>query len=344
MSIYDKVTLLGAVRQMERPHTFLRDTFFPRFATSPNEKIEIDMVKGNRKVAPFVHPVRGGKVMENEGYATESYKAPLVAPEKIIRASDLNKRLPGEDPYGATSPDDRAAAQMASNLEEMEDAITRREEVMCAQAIFNGQIHVKGDGLDEVIDFGLKNKIKVAILWNNPSSDKLADIKAAYEKVQEEGYVNPGICIMGKNAVKEFLNDEKVQKLLDVKNINLAKIEPKKLPNGATFIGRINELDLDIYTYNAMYFDDFTDPDVPKNKYFVPENKFALLPMNADYYMAYGAVETVDEETGDVALTEGMRVPDSYVLRKPARKVVNLSSRPLPIPSKADSWAVVEVL
>lgn len=343
-TIYDKQVLMGVVRQMESPTTFLRDTFFTGVATSTSEFIQIDMVKGNRKVAPFVHPVKGGKVMENEGFRTETYTPPLVAPEKIIRASELNKRSPGENPYEQKSPDERAAQKVVENLEELEDSNTRREEVMCSQAIFEGRAHIVGEGLNEVIDFGLTNKIDLATKWNVAESDKLKDLEDVYEMVQENGFVNPDICIMGKGVANAFINDEKVQKVLDVRNIELAKIEPRKLPNGATFIGRIPKLDLDIYTYNGKYLDDWTDPANPTNKPYVPENKFAMLPKNAEYTMAYGAVEVVDESTNNVTLAEGKRIPDSYTLRKPARKVINLSTRPLAIPTKADSWAVVTAL
>ena len=37
----------------------------------------IDIVKGNRKMAAFVHPMVGGEIVQNEGYETKSYAPPL---------------------------------------------------------------------------------------------------------------------------------------------------------------------------------------------------------------------------------------------------------------------------
>jgi len=344
MAIFEKRTLIEAVRQKEVPKTFLKDTFFNRKKTHLTLAVEIDLVKGNRKVAPFVHPVEGGKVIANRGYETNTYRPPLVAPEKIIRAEDLYYRSPGENPYETKSPEERQAEKAAEYLDEMDESITRREELMCSQAIFEGKVFVKGDGVDEVIDFGFTNKITALTKWDQAGADPLEDLEAAVQEVQKKGFINPGYCIMASDVANAFINNEKVQKILDNRNIELAKISPKQLPSGATWLGNIPKLDLDVYSYNAYYTDDWTDPSTPAEKAMVPTGKLALLPRDAEYLMVYGAVEVIDEDAEIVSLAEGVRVPDVYTLRKPARKIMNLSSRPLPIPQKVDSWAVLTVL
>ena len=40
--------------------------------------------------------------------------------------------------------------------------------------------------------------------------------------------------MMGSDVANAFVNHPKVQKMLDVKNFNLAVIQPKQLPNGVT--------------------------------------------------------------------------------------------------------------
>ncbi|MBP1926853.1 hypothetical protein J2Z76_002723 [Sedimentibacter acidaminivorans] len=341
--LYNKRTLLGAVRQMESPRTFLRDTFFTNIRTFQTETVEIDIVKGDRQVAPFVHPIIGGKVMVNKGYQTNSYKPPLVAPEKIITAKDLNDRLAGENPYETTSAEDRNAKKTAEYLELLEDSITRREELMCSQAIFEGKVVVKGEGLDEEINFGFTNNATIATKWSIDGSNPIADLEAMYSLVQTNGMTNPGICIMANNVANAFINHKLVKEVLDIKNYQLAKIEPKTLPNGTRYIGRLSLLDLDIYTYSGMYTDDWTGAS-PVTKKFVPDNKVALLPIDANFSLAYGAVEIADDKTEQIYLAEGRRIPDIYVERKPVRKILNLSSRPLPILDKVDSFAVADAL
>lgn len=56
--IFDCRTMLDAVEQMVRPRTFLRDLFFngANPVTFGTTAVDIDIVKGTRKMAPFVHP------------------------------------------------------------------------------------------------------------------------------------------------------------------------------------------------------------------------------------------------------------------------------------------------
>lgn len=58
----------------------------------------------------------------------------------VTTAEDMLKRSPGEDIYGAKSPNQRAAEQLTKDMIEMDDMITRREESMCAQALFEEKL------------------------------------------------------------------------------------------------------------------------------------------------------------------------------------------------------------
>ena len=115
---------------------------------------------------------------------------------------------------------------------------------------FTGTIPIIGDGVNEVIDFSLQTKRKSqqqrrSGLLTLP--DPIADLKRWHETVQKTGFVNCDICVMGGDVANAFVNHAKVQKMLDVKNFNLAVIQPKQLPNGVTYLGTIHELGLDIY-------------------------------------------------------------------------------------------------
>ena len=109
---------------------------------------------------------------------------------------------------------------------------------------------------------------------------------------------------MGGDVANAFVNHAKVQKMLDVKNFNLAVIQPKQLPNGVTYLGTIHELGLDIYKYNEWYLDDWTNPDKPEDKPLVPADSLALLSTNADYSMYYGAITLIKEPDGNFMTVE----------------------------------------
>lgn len=347
VSIYEPRTMGRVVTKLPPVHTFFRSTFFRNEETFPTEGVDVDFVKGSRQVAPYVHPVIGGKTIENEGYETKNYKPPLVAPDTLTTVDELLNRMPGESLVSSRTPAERAVLKMSADFKKLRDMITRREELMCAQSIIGGKIPIIGEGLNEVIDFHFTNKEVVTEAtkkWSNAKSEKIANLERWHKKVQKDGFTNCDMCIMADDVATAFINDEKVQKVLDVKNYNLALIQPKQLPNGVTYIGTYHKLGLDIYSYNEWYLDDWTDPENKEQKPMVPDGTLILISSKAQYSMYYGAVTLIDPVTGKFRTVEGKYVPDMWAKRRPARRFLQLQSRPLSVPHEVDSWFVAEVM
>lgn len=345
VSIYEARTMGKVIQKLPPVRTFFRSTFFKHEETFVTKSVDVDFVKGSRKVAPFVSRVIGGKIVPNTGYETKTYTPPLVAPEKVTNIDDLLERRPGESIYSGKTPAQRAVEKMAQDFIDLRAMIARREELMCCQTIYTGQIPIIGDGVNEVISFGFTNKetiTKAADKWTNEASDPIEDLKRWHETVQKTGFTNCDICVMGRDVAKAFVNHPKVQALLDVRNYNLAVIQPRQLPDGTTYIGTIHEIGMDIYKYNEWYLDDWTNPEQPEDKPLVPENQLALLSSNANYSMYYGAITLIDEPNGNFRTVEGKLVPDTWTKRKPARRFLNLSSAPLCVPHDVDSWFVAQ--
>ena len=347
VSIYEPRTMGRIVEKLPPVRTFFRDTFFRREETFNTESVDVDFVKGTRKVAPFVHRIIGGKTVPNTGYETKTYKPPLVAPDKITTVDDLLKRRPGESLVSGRSPAERAVLKMSDDFRELRDMISRREELMCVQSIFTGKIPIIGEGLNEVIDFGFTNTEVISAAtkkWSNAGSDPIGDLKRWHKQVQKTGFTNCNACVMADDVATAFVGHEKVQKVLDVRNYNLAVIQPRQLPNGVTYVGTIHELGMDVYTYNEWYLDDWTDPETPEEKPLVPNGMLAMLSTNANYSMYYGAITLIDEGTKEFKTVEGKYVPDTWVKRKPARRFLQLQSAPLSVPHDVDSWFTAKVL
>lgn len=128
VNIYSPRYLAEVVRQTPAVHTYFRDTFFTNIKTFATERVDIDLVKGDRRMAAFVHPRVGGKVLKANGYQTESYKPPLINPYDVTTADQLMNRLPGEDLYSGMTPAQRAAQKLMEEYATLNDATTRREE------------------------------------------------------------------------------------------------------------------------------------------------------------------------------------------------------------------------
>jgi len=348
VSIFTPRTMGRIVERMPKVHTFFKSTFFRRVKTFTTKSVDVDFKKGNRALAPFVHPKIGGKTIPNTGYQTKTYTPPQLGPDKITTVDDLLERRAGENIYSGRTPAERAVEKLAEDFQELDEMITRREEWMAAQAFFTGKIPIIGEGLNEEIDFSFTNKeaLEGAALWSNDTSDPIGDLERWYEHVQKTGFVNPDICIMAGDVVKAFINHKKVKAVLDVKAYDLAVIKPRQLPNGVTYVGTIHALGLDIYKYSEWFLDDWTNPEKPVQLPLVPQGTLALLCTAAQYSMYYGAVTILDGRrvVENFRTVEGPRVPDSWTERNPARRFVQVNSMPLPVPHEVDSWFVATVL
>lgn len=344
--LFDPRTMLAVVERNPQVKTFLKDTFFKRVETFTTEEVEVDFVKGGRELAPFVHDKIAQAATENQGYVTKQYKPALVAPDRTTTAGDILKRAAGEFLYNAMSPEERAAQKMAKDFIQLDEMITRREEWMCAETLFTGKIPVIGKGVNYEIDFKFENKdVKSGTdIWTDSKSRPLYQIEQMHNTVQKTGFLNCDICILGEQAASDFLNNTSVQKVLDVKNISLATIEPKMLPNGATYLGTIPGLGMSIYKYNEWYLDNWTDPKNPQVKPLVPTDMCGVFSSQMDGFMAYGVNTIIDENSKEFQSVVGTRCPDSWIQKKPAAKKLQLMSRPLSCPTEVGGWFVSKVV
>ena len=255
VSIYDPRYLAEVVRTTPPVHTFFLDTYFSNIKTFPTKGVDIDIVKGDRQMASFVHPLVGGQVLRDQGYKTESFTPPLINPLTITTANDALERAPGEDLYSGKTPEERAAQQLIEDYKRLDDAATRREEWMAVKTIMDGQIPIIGNGVSKVIDFGFTNKVKLegTKQWGKSAAKPLDDLEDWVDQVLTNGFANVDHAVMGKTALRNFLADAEVQKMLDNRRIELGKIDPKDLPNGVRYIGHLNKPNLDIYSYGEVY-------------------------------------------------------------------------------------------
>lgn len=202
VNIYSPRYLAEVVRQTPAVHTYFRDTFFTNVKTFATERVDIDLVKGDRRMAAFVHPRVGGKVLKANGYQTESYKPPLINPYDVTTADQLMTRLPGEDLYSGMTPAQRAAQKLMEEYATLNDATTRREEWMAVQAIVTGTIPIVGEGVNETIDFGLTNKKTLTgdNKWGGSKADILGNLGDWTDAVLHGGFANVDTLIIPANT------------------------------------------------------------------------------------------------------------------------------------------------
>lgn len=150
VNIYTPRYLAEVVRQAPPVHTFFRDTFFTNVKNFTTERVDIDLVKGDRRMAAFVHPRIGGKVLKSSGYKTENYAPPLVNPYDVTTADRYMTRMPGEDLYSSTTPAQRSAQQLMEEYSRLNDARRVELDVTYNNAPFAGQVGAEIESLTYV--------------------------------------------------------------------------------------------------------------------------------------------------------------------------------------------------
>ncbi|WP_312908048.1 major capsid protein [Tissierella praeacuta] len=345
-NIYQTKTMLAAVNQMFPVRTFLRDTFFPvkNDDTFPTEEILIDYKKGKRKMAPFVAPRVGGVTMDRQGYKTERYKAPKIAPQRVLTIDDISIRGLGEDVFSTRTSEERQQELLGTDLAELDEMITRREEWMCRELLFNGKVIMKGfidiqskQYIEDELNYGFTNKVVLTEgdKWDTATSKKYDNLKSWRLEVIKKTGKAPNIVIMSQDVLALYIEDEVIQKKMDIRNMFFGNINPIIVNDSVTYIGRLTELGLDIYTYDEWFID-----DNEKEQPMVPL-KHLLMGSKDMGKFKYGAITQL--ENNSFITYEGKRVPKQWADQANDQKMLRISSRPVPIPYDIDTWYVAQV-
>jgi hypothetical protein len=339
MSDFTTRELLEALELRKPIRTFFT-SFFPKSNSHVAEILSLEIKKGKRVMAPFVAPRVGGKVIKRNGYKTQLLQTPKIAPERPMTIDDINKKGFGESLYSAKTPEQRANELLAKDMTELEEAIQRRKEWMAREIILTGEITVidEEDGVDVQVDFGFSNKETLfgEALWSVATSDPLEDLaKWRRAVIKATGYA-PTVCIMASNVYQAFKPHPKVKAELNILNMSTGKIEPRVVDPSLTFLGRLTELNLDIYSYDEWFVDDEGEEQA-----MLPEGKLLLLPEEVGSF-EYGSVTQM--ENGNFVTYEAEIVPKIMSDDKNDMKTVRLTSRPLPKPNDVDGWYVATVL
>lgn len=347
VNIYQTQTLLKAVQSMPKANTFLVETFFPGFETFLTEEVLLDVKKGKRKMAPFVAPRVGGVTIAREGYKTEKIRAPRLAPQRAMTRDDITARLIGESIVSNLSPQQRQVRLLASDLEELQDSITRREEWLAAQVLLEGKAVLKGYAdqngdltIEQVIDFEFSQTETLAgtDLWSNAGSDPYNDLSTWRKQIIKECGFAPTVAILGESAYQALMNHDKFMDKFNKINSNFGSIEPTVKNEAVTFVGKIPGLGLELYTYDDWYLDE-DGTEYP----FIPADKVVLAVAKKGGF-AYGAITQIDPKSQNFVTYEGKVVPKQWADTDNETVMLRLSSRPVPKPFDVNSWLVATVV
>lgn len=338
MSDYTTREMMEAYDQTPPVRSFLQKTFFPSEQTHVTERVEFDVRKGKRIMAPFVSPRVGGKVITRQGFKTNQFITPKIAPERILTIDDISSRTIGENMYSKRTPAEREDELLAKDMTDLEDSIDRRKEWMCRQILFEGKLDVQDEeqGVDVQIDFGFTNIVVLGSdeQWSLGTVDPLPLFRDLRRKIIKDTGKAPDIALFSSDVINDFVKNTCIKESMDVLNMKNVVIQPRVIDPALTFYGRIAELDLDIYTYDEWFLN-----DEEKEEPMMPLGSVLLGHSTGEGQIEYGLVTQMEDKK--FYSYEGKLVPKVWVDESSEVKKVRLTSRPLPRPFDVESWAVI---
>lgn len=342
ISIFDRRAMARALEQ-EPARSFIRDTFFSTRETAGAALLDVDIELGGRRMASFVSPRGEAPVADREGYSTNTYEPPTIGDKMVTTAEDLQRRSPGESIYEQASPEDRSARRLRLDLAKLDAMITRREEWMCVRALFDAEIPVIGEGVDDTITLARPAGNVIALpaeaeRWTADTAPILVQLLTWRQVCSKASGWAPNVAVLGFDAAAALLANENVRELLVI----LPGPAERAAAPGVTYLGHLKGTGLDLYFCDEWY----VDPDDGTQKAMIPSKRILLGSTQAYTAMRYAPIPVASgtDKASSLVLVEGHRIPDSWAQKDPPAHWIKLSARPLPVPVQFGAFLVATVV
>jgi hypothetical protein len=351
LDLYTTTSLQALVPAIKRPTTAIQQIFFPNVILSDKEKVAVDIERNHEKIAPIVHPRVAGKIVAERGYDTFEYKPAYVKMKTPLIPERALKRKAGETlGSGSMTPFQRQLARITGTAKMHYDMLVRRLEVMGAEAMMTGKLHIVGDGIDDELDFqrdaALTIQLAGAAKWDQANADPIANLEEWGDIPYDLEGVTADVVVMDRVAWKLFAQNAKVLKILEVRRAagagplflgpaNTQAAADYQGLRGTKFMGRFG--DYDIYVYNASYKLNNGD-------------RARILPPGTVLFGASGD-EGVNgaRSFGMIADDEAALEPQEFFLKSwlekdPAMRVVMSQSAPVMVPTRVNAAGCATVI
>lgn len=338
---YSTARLLGAYGVIDRPKSFLYDTFFTSEQTFDTEEVYFDKVERARRLAPIVSPAVQGKAERLRGYYANSFRPAYVKPKHVIEPWRTLRRRPGEALLGELSLAERRDRIVLDTLQVQDDQITRREEYMATQMLLTGAVTVVGEDYPaQVVDMGRPSGNTIALTggarWGQTGVDPMTTIQTSSALLQNVSGFSPTIVVMDPLAWTLFLQSPTVRLVMNSfrqtsGNVDLAGLATGGVGSEAVLGGMIGQFEF--WVYQQFYTDDLGN--VVK---FMPDNTVIMgNPAGAQGTRLYGAIQDVR------SLVALPRYPKMWVTEDPSAEFMMTQAAPLPVLGWSEATMAITV-
>jgi len=356
INIYSIREMSRPFNQQFTPKTFMQGLFAKEAITHETREFSVDKVTGSRRMSVFTSPLARGQAVRAEGFETQTIKPGYIKEVSTVNPGDTLYRMPGEEIFGDHGdPNERAARELGQRLQRMDEAITRREEYMTATALTTGKVVISemddaGNVIDaREVDFGMNSNhlYQVSNLWDSNDANPFDDLMTASQLLAKNSGVFPNVAIVGSDAAAQLIQDDTIQKYLDLQYANLAELRAElDRANGSTRLGLLRGpgMTIELWTYNEWY----KDPATGTVTEMMPAKKVLLGNTNARVENHYRVIEDfrIAEEMPEFGVNTMRlrRFAKSWQTENPSARHILLQSGPIVVPVEIDAFACLTVL
>lgn len=349
---------------------------------SPNsEVVDIDIMRGNEKIAALIQ--RGtdsrhlGDLQKNtdtQKFSSFSRVFPFAEELGDITASQLNRRMAGENPYEGRDKFDRMRDLAREHHLEHIRRYVRLFEYLAGTSLLTGQMPaiLGTTKADLIYDFrrAAGNFITVGTAWDQVGADILGDIDAGYRQAKVQGKVSCNVIFFAGDVASVFFNDSTIQTLADIRGFSLvragdnAQVPPALMSlvdGGAAYRGFVftpQGHQLFIFCYDGTYDDDSGNSQdyMPAgtafmayygarcDRYFGPDEKLPLVSTDMAWYQemfgmsAMAPMMPVNIKDRSAIVTAPMFYCDAYPAGDRKKVTIRTQSAPIFVPTQTDAF------
>lgn len=223
LSVYSTATMVAMVASLRSRNrsTFMLDTFFRDYVPpSGQEEIYFDVEDDSMGIAPFVSPLKEGKIVAEDGFQAKSFKPAYIKPKMAINPFGVVRRVLGEKLGGTLSPAQREAANVAKGFDKLMGSISRRLELMAIDTLLDGITTVTGEGYDAVaVNYGRAAGHSIALTnpnrWYDAGISPVASLDSMIMTVSLAIGRQADVVVMDTKAWGAYEADAKLDKRRD---------------------------------------------------------------------------------------------------------------------------------
>ena len=337
---YDIVELIGVVRNLKLPTTFLLDTFFPNIVESDAPTLAIDVDNGKRRLAPFCSPLVEGKLVESRQWQTNLFKPAYIKDKRTPDLTRPVRRAMGERLLGALAPQQRFEANVAFEINDQMEMITRRLEWMAAQALTTGTVTIRGEGYPDpiVVNFGRSAALTVALTgaaaWGQAGVSPTSWLTLWATIVLQQSGAQVTDIVLTNGPWTAILADLRIINAVWAPRSGSTNMDfGGRTAHGAMLVGEWGQFRF--WLYNEWYVDPVSDIEYP----MVPDGTIIMGSSEMQGVRGFGCILDPRFNYGPLAFA-----PKMWVMEDPAQLVMLMQSAPIVIPTRVNAALCATVM